>query len=229
MKPPERALTGVGRPPRRAAHKNLLYAVRNKSRREIDLTREGQALVEHAALNALLFQHGRDAPGVGEPGAVYVTLAGVDPGWEGRELHFAVAARINALGETLGLSPEGARRRLSWCRRRVCRTPPRTTRATAAAARIAFRHGAVAPHVRHTASGGRSEAGGGSCPAGGCWGGGAGARRRRAAGGGQGSAGAAAGSPRARAARSRAFRWAASPACPRASVWPPPRTRTRPR
>ena len=56
--------------------------MRNKSRQEIDLTREGEALVEHAALNALLFQHGRDAPGVGEPGAVYVTLAGVDPGWE---------------------------------------------------------------------------------------------------------------------------------------------------
>ena len=52
--------------------------------------------MEHAALNALLFQHGRDAPGVGEPGGVYVTLAGVEPGWEGRELHFAVAARINA-------------------------------------------------------------------------------------------------------------------------------------
>ena len=112
VKPPERARSlAFGTPPRSAAarrHKNLLYAVRNKSRQEIDLTREGEALVEHAALNALLFQHGRDAPGVGEPGAVYVTLAGVDPGWEGRELHFAVAARINALGETLGLSPERA-------------------------------------------------------------------------------------------------------------------------
>ena len=113
VKPPERARSlAFGTPPRSAAarrHKNLLYAVRNKSRQEIDLTREGEALVEHAALNALLFQHGRDAPGVGEPGAVYVTLAGVDPGWEGRELHFAVAARINTLGETLGLSAERAR------------------------------------------------------------------------------------------------------------------------
>ena len=114
VKPPERARGGslaFGTPPRSAAarrHKNLLYAVRNKSRQEIDLTREGEALVEHAALNALLFQHGRDAPGVGEPGAVYVTLAGVDPGWEGRELHFAVAARINALGETLGLNNDKA-------------------------------------------------------------------------------------------------------------------------
>ena len=112
VKPPERARSlAFGTLPRSAAarrHKNLLYAVRNKSRQEIDLTREGEALVEHVALNALLFQHGRDEPSVGKPGAMYVTLAGVDPGWEGRELHFAVAARINALGETLGLSAEHA-------------------------------------------------------------------------------------------------------------------------
>lgn len=113
VRPPERTRSlAFGNPPRGTAarrHKNLLYAVRNKSRQEIDLTREGEALVEQLALNALLFTHGRDAPGVGETGSVYVTLAGVDPGWEGRELHFAVASRINALGEQLGLSSENVK------------------------------------------------------------------------------------------------------------------------
>lgn len=106
--PPERTRSlAFGTPPRNTParkHKNLLYAVRNKSRQEIDLTREGETLVDAVALNSLLFCHGRETPTMGEPGVVYVTLAGVDPGWEGRELHFAVASRINALGEQLGLS-----------------------------------------------------------------------------------------------------------------------------
>ena len=87
-----------------ARRKNLLYTVKNKSKQEIDLTHEGEALVDHLALNALLLRHAKEK--ISNEG-MYVTIAGVEPGWEGRELHFAAAARCNALGENLGLDPDG--------------------------------------------------------------------------------------------------------------------------
>ncbi len=198
VKPPERARSlAFGTPPRSAAarrHKNLLYAVRNKSRQEIDLTREGEALVEHAALNALLFQHGRDAPGVGEPGAVYVTLAGVDPGWEGRELHFAVAARINALGETLGLSPERAPPIVMVSAPRLPYTAPDHARNGGGGASP---FGTAPWHLTYVippAAGGFGS-GGGFLPSGGLLGGAPGPAAGAPPAGVQGSAGATPGSP----------------------------------
>ena len=198
VKPPERARSlAFGTPPRSAAarrHKNLLYAVRNKSRQEIDLTREGEALVEHAALNALLFQHGRDAPGVGEPGAVYVTLAGVDPGWEGRELHFAVAARINALGETLGLSPERAPPIVMVSAPRLPYTAPDHARNGGGGASP---FGTAPWHLTYVippAAGGFGS-GGGVLPSGGLLGGAPGPAAGAPPAGVQGSAGATPGSP----------------------------------
>ena len=78
--------------------------MKNKSKQEIDLTHEGEALVDHLALNALLLRHAKEKS---SNEGMYVTIAGVEPGWEGRELHFAAAARCNALGENLSLDPDG--------------------------------------------------------------------------------------------------------------------------
>ena len=105
VKPPPRARSlTFGAKSVAARRKNLLYTVKNKSKQEIDLTHEGEALVDHLALNALLLRHAKEK--ISNEG-MYVTIAGVEPGWEGRELHFAAAARCNALGENLGLDPDG--------------------------------------------------------------------------------------------------------------------------
>ena len=56
-----------------ARRKNLLYTVKNKSKQEIDLTHEGEALVDHLALNALLLRHAKEK--ISNEG-MYVTIAG---------------------------------------------------------------------------------------------------------------------------------------------------------
>ena len=115
IRPPPRSRSITFGTARSAAsrRKHLMYNVKNKAKQELDLTREGEAVVDHLGLNALLFLHGKDVyfNRLGENSRVYVTIAGAEPpgaepGWEGRELHFAASARINALGENLGLDPE---------------------------------------------------------------------------------------------------------------------------
>ena len=76
--------------------------MKNKSKQEIDLTHEGEALVDHLALNALLLRHAKEK--ISNEG-MYVTIAGVEPG--GDASCTAAAARCNALGENLGLDPDG--------------------------------------------------------------------------------------------------------------------------
>jgi hypothetical protein len=85
--------------------KHFLYGIRNKTRQELEISREGEDLIDHVALNALLFQevHLHGAP---VTDALYVSLAGLEHGWEGREVHFAVSARINALGESMYMETE---------------------------------------------------------------------------------------------------------------------------
>ena len=107
--PPPRARSLAGGFLTRRSGKNVngwnhLYNVRSQAKQQISITDEGEILLDHVAINALVCRETFVA--AEENSTLYLTIAGSENNWEGHALHAELAKRINAIGEQLQIKED---------------------------------------------------------------------------------------------------------------------------